>query len=103
MFCLGAYKQALVQQVAAAAKAKHAHGHSDQENQSPEAITHDSCQGAVLQLVPPTPLGTAPMQAAAMSVAAKGRQALPGGWAAPLPVEGAPCFTLECTCALQQL
>lgn len=71
-------------------KAKDAHGHSDQENQSPDATSHDSCQGAVLQLVPPTPHGTAPMRAAAMSVAAKGSQA--GVWAAPLPVEGAPCF-----------
>lgn len=84
----GAYKQALVQQVALAMKATGIHDQTNQENVSPDAASHDSCQGAALQLVPPTPVGTAPMQAAAMSVAAKGQQTLAGTWAAPLPAAG---------------
>lgn len=69
-------------------KATGIHDQTNQENVSPDAASHDSCQGAALQLVPPTPVGTAPMQAAAMSVAAKGQQTLAGTWAAPLPAAG---------------
>lgn len=96
----GAYKQALIQQVAAAMKAKDAQSHSDQENLTPDAKQHDSCQAAVLQLAPPTPMGGAPMHAAAMSVAAKGHHQLTGSWAAPVPAEGEPflaCPTQELT------
>ena len=85
----GAYKKALIQQVAAGMKAKDARSHSDQENLIPDA-KHDGCQGVVLQLAPPTPVGRAPMHAAAMSVAAKGQHQLAGSWAAPIPTEGAP-------------
>lgn len=84
----GAYRQALIQQVSAAMKAKHTCDGGNQENVSPEGTSQDSCQGAVLHLVPPTPAGTAPMQAAAMSVAAHGQQPVAGRWAAPIPAEG---------------
>lgn len=83
----GAYKKALMQQVAAAMHSRR-RGSNDQENHTPEATSLHNCQAALLQLVPPTPAGTAPMQAAAVSVAAKGQQAVLGKWIAPVPAEG---------------
>lgn len=84
----GAYKQILIQQIATAMKAGPKPNQADQENVSPSLQSVDRCQGAGLQLVPPTPICPAPLQAAAQSVAAKGRQTLAGKWAAPLPPEG---------------
>ena len=66
-----AYRQSLVQQVATAMRTVTETNTADQENASPNGAASVSCQDAGLQLVPPTPVGTAPMQAAAASVAAR--------------------------------
>lgn len=63
-----AFRQSLVQQVAAGMQRVMARNSDEQENVSPcDAVGCD----ARLQLVPPTPVGMAPLQAAAASVAAK--------------------------------
>lgn len=48
-----------------------ARAQGDQENVSPSGATSTGFRHARLQLVPPTPVGTAPLQAAAASVATK--------------------------------
>ncbi|KAL3133801.1 hypothetical protein ABBQ32_008277 [Trebouxia sp. C0010 RCD-2024] len=66
-----AYRQTLVQQVAVGMQTVADRARGDQENVSPKGAVSTGCQDARLHLVPPTPVGTAPLQAAAVSVANK--------------------------------
>lgn len=66
-----AYRQSLVQQVAVEMRAVTARAQGNQENVSPSSAVSTGCRDARLHLVPPTPVGTAPLQAAAASVANK--------------------------------
>ena len=68
LFGAAAYRQVLVQQVAAAMQGEVSQTMEMQENISPNVAASSSAQ---LDLIPPTPMGTAPMQAAAASVAAE--------------------------------
>ncbi|KAA6423937.1 MAG: hypothetical protein FRX49_05896 [Trebouxia sp. A1-2] len=79
--------QALVHQVAAAMPPT-ASEVVGQENVTPTAGTSSSRQEARLHLVPPTPLSTAPMQAAAVSVAAKRDVLQERTWSALTPSQG---------------
>ena len=63
-----AFRQSLVQQVAEGMHRVMARNNDEQENVSPNG---EESADARLQLVPPTPVGMAPLQAAAASVAAK--------------------------------
>ncbi len=83
-----AYRQALVHQVAAAMQQASANEAVGQENVTPTAGTSTSRQEARLHLVPPTPLSTAPMQAAAVSVAAKSNVLQEHTWSALMPSQG---------------
>ncbi|DBA67964.1 TPA: hypothetical protein ACH3X2_014002 [Trebouxia sp. C0005] len=84
---IAAYRQALVHQVAAAMPPT-ASEVVGQENVTPTAGTSSSRQEARLHLVPPTPLSTAPMQAAAVSVAAKRDVLQERTWSALTPSQG---------------
>lgn len=85
---IAAYRQALVHQVTAAMQPASASGAVGQENITPTAGTSNSRQEARLHLVPPTPLSTAPMQAAAVSVAAKRNVLQERSWSALTPSQG---------------
>ena len=91
-----AYRQSLVQQVARSMRTAAERNTADQENVSPNAAASMSCQDAELQLVPPTPVGTAPMQAAAVSVAARRGVARHSGQSALDTMQGTPyCKTMH--------
>ncbi|KAL0045599.1 hypothetical protein WJX82_010928 [Trebouxia sp. C0006] len=85
---IAAYRQALVHQVAAAMQPAPANGAVGQENVTPTAGTSSNRQEARLHLVPPTPLSTAPMQAAAVSVAATRNALQERTWSALTPSQG---------------
>lgn len=84
MCSIVAYRQMLVQQVAAAMQKHSAHQWDEQENVSPNVGPDSNAQ---LPLVPPTPVGIAPMQAATASVAAK-KAASRKKWSALTPSKG---------------
>lgn len=71
-----------MQKVAAAMHAARTAEAVGQENVSPDSA-HSGRQDAILRLFPPTPLGIAPMQAAAASVAAKHTVPRDHAWSAP--------------------
>jgi len=77
-----------VHQVAAAMQPASANKAVGQENVIPTAGTSSSRQEARLHLVPPTPLSTAPTQAAAASVAAKRNVLQERTWSALTPSQG---------------
>ncbi|DBA75138.1 TPA: hypothetical protein ACH3X1_010457 [Trebouxia sp. C0004] len=85
---IAAYRQALVHHVAAAMQPASANETVGQENITPTAGTSSSRQEARLHLVPPTPLSTAPMQAAAVTVAAKSNMLQERTWSALTPSQG---------------
>lgn len=83
-----AYRQSLVQQVAVGMQTVSARAQGDQENVIPSGAVSPGCRDARLYLVPPTPVGTAPLQAAAASLAAKRGVLTPRLQSGPEPMQG---------------
>lgn len=95
-----AYRQSLVQQVAAGMQRVTVRDSDEQENVRPNGAVRAGHQDARLQLFPPTPVGTAPLQAAAASVAAKKGVPTHGGQSALDIMQGElrrklPCLLLD--------
>ena len=89
-----AFRQSLVQQVAEGMHRVMARSSDEQETVSPNGAEDADAR---LQLVPPTPVGMAPLQAAAASVAAKRGMQPHRGHSALSTVQGVlhqtpPCF-----------